>query len=334
MSKINDSAIIDDQMIETLTEYVSFHRMNVFFGTVCFSLNILLFAVFLSAPALRRKHRNKILMILGLADTFNTLAILFMGKNRVELYTDIIENRVIYVKTAWECAIEPWLILRGIGDIWPPVVQMIIGIQRALAVFTPIWFHKHGRNRSTFLFFSTLLILFPAQITGYVIAYLNRDVYVQYFCGRKEAFGRDYASFIYGINLFGYLFSFGLNCITMKKASSTVNKLVQKQIYNVRYSLVISFISFILVSIPNAISLFSIHVWEVDSLIAKPSTYFTCINSGINIFVYLALNTEFRNQFRVMFCVKKRVGTFGEAEKYTVKSNGEIDAVQFHSTVR
>lgn len=34
-----------------------------------------------------------------------------------------------------------------LGDIWPPVVQMVIGIQRALAVFAPIWFHKNGRNR-------------------------------------------------------------------------------------------------------------------------------------------------------------------------------------------
>lgn len=54
-------------------------------------------------------------MILGLADTFNTLAILFMGKNRVELYTEVIQTEELPIRTAWQCALEPWLILRGIG---------------------------------------------------------------------------------------------------------------------------------------------------------------------------------------------------------------------------
>ncbi|CAP24169.2 Protein CBG02329 [Caenorhabditis briggsae] len=308
-------SIVTDKLLEDLHDYVSIHRMNVFFGAICFSLNIVLFSVFLSSPTLRKKHRNRILMILGLADTFNTLAILFMGKNRVELYTEVIQTHHFPTRTAWQCAIEPWLILRGIGDIWPPVVQMVIGIQRALAVFTPIWFHKTGRNRSSFLFGSTLFILLPTLLIGFVIAYINRDVKVIYWCGRKAAFGTDYATFIYIINIFGYFFSFLINCITMIKASSTINRLVRRQIINVRYSLVISFISFVLVSIPNSISILQVHFEEVVKFVSKPSTYFTCINSGINIFVYLLLNAEFRHQFKYLFCNRKRVVTYGEVEK-------------------
>ncbi|CAB3405596.1 unnamed protein product [Caenorhabditis bovis] len=311
---------VDEDFVIELHDYVSFHRMNVFFGAVCFALNVVLFSVFLSSPTMRKKHRNRILMILALADTSNTLAIFFMGKNRVELYTEIIHTHEIPIRTAWQCALEPWLILRGIGDIWPPIIQMVIGIQRSLAVFTPIWFHKHGKNRSTFLICSTLCILLPTLLIGFIIAYMNRKKQVIYYCGRKAAFGKDYATFIYIINIFGYLFSFAINCITMIKASSTINKLVRRQIYKVRYSLVISFLSFILVSIPNAISLFSVHFKEVNSFIAKPSTYFTCVNSGINIFVYIALNTEFRHQFKYLFCNKKHVVTHSEFERSKSKS--------------
>ncbi|CAI2337579.1 unnamed protein product [Caenorhabditis sp. 36 PRJEB53466] len=314
MNTTRDRDCVTAQLIEDLHDYVSFHRMNVFFGAICFSLNIVLFSVFLSSPTLRKKHRNRILMILGLADTFNTLAILFMGKNRVELYTEIIQTHHLPIRTAWQCALEPWLILRGIGDIWPPVVQMVIGIQRALAVFAPIWFHKNGRNRSSFLFGSTLVILLPTLL-------------VLYYCGRKAAFGKDYATFIYIMNIFGYLFSFLINCITMIKASSTINKLVRRQIINVRYSLVISFISFVLVFIPNAISILSVHFEDVVSFILKPSTYFTCVNSGINIFVYLSLNAEFRHQFKYLFCNKKRVVTYGEAEKASKTRHHQVDLV-------
>lgn len=69
---------------------------------------------------------------------------------------------------------------------------MVIGIQRALAVFAPIWFHKNGRNRfenndiavgikflrSSFLFASTLVILLPTLLIGFVIAYRKRNVKV------------------------------------------------------------------------------------------------------------------------------------------------------------
>lgn len=53
------------------------------------------------------------------------------------------------------------------------------------------------------------------------------------------------------------------------------SRLVRRQIINVRYSLVISFISFILVSIPNAISIMSVYFEEVfPSLLSHPNPRF------------------------------------------------------------
>ncbi|CAD6192528.1 unnamed protein product [Caenorhabditis auriculariae] len=130
---------------------------------------------------------------------------------------------------------------------------------------------------------------------GFFEAFSRRSEKAMYYCGRKAAFGKNYGVFIYLVNIFCYLFSFVINVCTIMAATSTINKLVRRQIYKVRYNLVVSFLSFVLVSIPNGISLCSAWIQEVADFIAKPSTYFTCVNSGINIFIYLLLNAEFRD---------------------------------------
>ncbi|ETN79951.1 hypothetical protein NECAME_09488 [Necator americanus] len=49
---------------------------------------------------------------------------------------------------------------------------------------------------------------------------------------------------------------------------------------------------------------------KVADAIAKPSTYTTCINSAINIFVYLVLYKEFRDEFmRIVLRINKDNGT-------------------------
>ncbi|CAD6192526.1 unnamed protein product [Caenorhabditis auriculariae] len=138
---------VDSNFTASLPEIVSYHRVNSIIGAVCTILNIPLLLIFLTSPKLRHKHRNRILITLCVADTFNTLSIYFMGQNRVDLYSSVITFRQIPIRTSWDCALEPWLFLRTIGDIWPPTIQMVIGIERAAAVFVPVWFHKNGRNR-------------------------------------------------------------------------------------------------------------------------------------------------------------------------------------------
>ncbi|CAB3405435.1 unnamed protein product [Caenorhabditis bovis] len=65
----------------------------------------------------------------------------------------------------------------------------------------------------------------------------------------------------------------------------------------IRNFLVVSLLSFVLVSIPNSISLFSEHFGKVADLISKPATWLSCLNSGVNILVYIALIDEVRHQF-------------------------------------
>ncbi|XGW10837.1 hypothetical protein V3C99_012384 [Haemonchus contortus] len=98
------------------------------------------------------------------------------------------------------------------------------------------------------------------------------------------------------MNIFGYLSGFILGCIAYCKSLYLVESREQKM--RIRYVLMVSALSIVLVSIPNGISLFAQYIAEVADAIAKPSTYLACASSSINIFVYLALNREFRTEFK------------------------------------
>ncbi|CAB3405437.1 unnamed protein product [Caenorhabditis bovis] len=294
---MNQSEPVDDEFVEDLYDTIVYHRINMLVAAFIFALNLLLFAVLLSNPTMYRKPKNQVLIILGMADTMNTISIFFMGWNRVALYTRVVNTHQIPVRTNWQCAMEPWLVLRGIGDVWPPIVQMIFVVQKCAAVFAPVWYFQHFKNGSIVLFASSLAVLAVSLLVGFVGVFLKESKKAKYYCGRKAAFGTDYATFIYAINILGYFLSFVINCVNLVKVYVTSNKRVRRQMKNVRYFLVISFLSFVLVSIPNAISLFSAHFEQAANFISKPSTWFSCANSGINIFVYLSLNPEFRQQF-------------------------------------
>ncbi|VDO57693.1 unnamed protein product, partial [Haemonchus placei] len=181
----------------------------------------------------------------------------------------VIDTLSIPIRTPWECAVEPWIIFRGYGDLWPPVVQFAMGIDRCMAVFDPILVHPCHFLTVPSHFFLSSFAYFQAK----------------YWCGRKASFGEIYASFIYVMNIFGYLSGFILGCIAYCKSLYLVES-------RIRYVLMVSALSIVLVSIPNGISLF------VADAIAKPSTYLACASSSINIFVYLALNREFRTEFK------------------------------------
>ncbi|KAK6737440.1 hypothetical protein RB195_019877 [Necator americanus] len=230
-----------------------------------------------------------------------------MGLNRVLLYTEVIDTLSIPIRAALECAIEPWLILRGYGDLWPPTVQFAMGIDRCIAVFNPISYSKSPLKRRGVFFFLTIFAVTCELSVGYFISWSRRFVKVKYWCGRKAAFGEFYASFVYGSNILCYLLAFSLTVIAYFKSQYWMDSdSGKKQLARIRYQLIISILSIILISIPNGVSLFAQYISNVADAIAKPSTYTTCINSAINIFVYLVLYKEFRDEFmRIVLRINK-----------------------------
>ncbi|ETN79953.1 hypothetical protein RB195_019881 [Necator americanus] len=288
---------VNSSFIIGMDDVVVYHKVNTILGAAVTLVNVLLLFVFCTSSSLRRK--SEVLIALCAADGVNCFSISLMGLNRVLLYTKIIETLTIPIRTSWECAVEPWLITRGFGDLWPPTVQIAMAIDRCLAVFNPISYRKSSFKRNGVFFLLTISIVTCELLVGYFIAWTRRLVKVKYWCGRKAAFGDFFASFLYASNIVCYLLAFTLTLMAYFKSQYWMDKnSSREQLVRIRYLLMISILSIILISIPNGISLFYQYISHVANAIAKPSTYLTCVNSGINIFVYLVFYKEFRDEFK------------------------------------
>ncbi|KAK5973001.1 hypothetical protein GCK32_017912 [Trichostrongylus colubriformis] len=131
---------VNKSITERMDNVIAFHKVNAILGAIGCIINLILLFIFLISPTLRRKC--EIPIVLCLADCINTFSVMLMGINRVQLYTEIVETLSIPVPTAWECALQPWIIFRGYGALWPPTVQVAMGIDRCVAVFNPIHYNK------------------------------------------------------------------------------------------------------------------------------------------------------------------------------------------------
>uniref|UniRef100_A0A7E4V4B8 G_PROTEIN_RECEP_F1_2 domain-containing protein n=1 Tax=Panagrellus redivivus TaxID=6233 RepID=A0A7E4V4B8_PANRE len=93
---------------------VAYHTVNTALGAVCAVIAGINLIIFLGSPKFRRVY--KMLTVLAIADLLNTIAMMFMGINRVQMYSAVLETLSIPIRTSWDCAIEPWLWLKGIGE--------------------------------------------------------------------------------------------------------------------------------------------------------------------------------------------------------------------------
>ncbi|KAF8361338.1 hypothetical protein PRIPAC_88261, partial [Pristionchus pacificus] len=145
------------------------------------------------------------------------------------------------------------------GDLWPPIIQVIMGLERVVAVFKPVYFKAKSHKRSFWTISFSVLFVVASLAVGFIIAWLNRASKVKYYCGRKAAFSNSYGTFIYVTNVVGYAGGFILNCIAYCKVKTfTSMNEKNRNMARLRYYIVISFISTVLVSIPNLISLTSV----------------------------------------------------------------------------
>ena len=179
------------------------------------------------------------------------------------------------------------------------MIQTLIGAERLIAVRAPIWYRSHRQLRIPSIVATGLFCIIALSIS-FAIAYTNRDdSRVPYYCGRKAAFTHYIGTFVYIFIVVGYVIAFGCNSFAYSIASKqriNSSQIRARQLGKIRCLLIISFVSVILVSIPNLISLTSSWIRHVDDVISKPAVWATCINASINVFVYLLLNEEFRRQ--------------------------------------
>ncbi|GMR39247.1 hypothetical protein PMAYCL1PPCAC_09442 [Pristionchus mayeri] len=185
-----------------------------------------------------------------------------------------------------------------------------MGLERAVAVYKPVYFKLTKKKRSFWTISVSILFVVVSLSVGFIIAWLNQAAKVKYYCGRKAAFSNRYASFIYVSNVVGYASGFVFNCIAYCKAKTLISKSDKNtNMTRLRYYIVIACMSTVLVSIPNIIALADVIFGKIADAISKPSVWATSVNSGLNFFVYFALNLEFRK--RVLQLIGRGVRSSG-----------------------
>ncbi|KAF8355941.1 hypothetical protein PRIPAC_97564 [Pristionchus pacificus] len=225
--------------LEDLQGEAMSNQCLIYVGALCACINIPLLFVFLTSRQFR--GRFQLLITLAIADFVNCLSIMAQGLQRSSILLDVIETSLMPIKSPFDCVGEYWLMLREVGGLWAPMVQIIMGLERVLAVFKPAWYNRTYNTR--------------------------------------------------------YAIGFLLNLISYCKVRTFMSKTEKnRNLARLRCYLVISAMSTVLVSIPNLINLASTIFERIADEIANAANWATAINSGMNFFVYLALNEEFRNR--------------------------------------
>uniref|UniRef100_A0AC35EU04 G-protein coupled receptors family 1 profile domain-containing protein n=1 Tax=Panagrolaimus sp. PS1159 TaxID=55785 RepID=A0AC35EU04_9BILA len=230
------------------------------------------------------------------------LGIILEATDRRALFLEVTETRKVPTKNSREC-ITFWVMFQTIADFWGPIIEVIMGLERFCAVIYPGIFYKlfsESSIRSTAV--STMLALICILIpVG--ISIISPTPNVRYSCGRKAAFSVQFGTIDYCTNVFGYLAALFFNLIATIKASFLRQS--QKHMQKLKCYTGISLLSTILISIPNLLSIINANFSKLPDWVMTPAILMACVNCGLNFFVYLFFNSEFRRRFFLIFTCGK-----------------------------
>ncbi|CAI5441349.1 unnamed protein product [Caenorhabditis angaria] len=302
---VSSDGPLDNATIASYEDLIGLHIVNTSLGAISTLVNILLLVIFLSYRPFRTRY--VLLILLNMGDLINSMAIVLMGLNRVELYSEVIETKQMPQRYPIDCALELWLIMKLIGDILIPVATFWMGVERLVAILYPIFYRFSVDGKAVKYLvvpgISIFFVICSIAVAFYLSFMEGTDHFAQFHCGRKAAFGQGFGVFIYVCNITCNVAATVFATAAYFKALklSKTQPRMQRQVNVIRYYLLITVLSTLLVSLPNAIALFQIYVEKVSDLLSKPAYWMQTINSGIHFFVYLALNKEFRGRTLRMF---------------------------------
>ncbi|XGW07266.1 hypothetical protein V3C99_010451 [Haemonchus contortus] len=290
---------INSSIAHRFEDRINYHLVNTSLGVLCFGINLILLGIFLGYRPFRTRYVLLIQLCAG--DLIYSLAVILSGLHRIRIYTDAYRTYTIPFRTTRECALQLWLLLKLIGDLFIPVTIFWMGIERFIAISFPLFYRMKvdGKPLKSIVvpFLSAIFVLTASAYAVTLAVYNDRPA--NYHCGRKVTFGEGFSTFVYVTNIFCNVVSTLLNAAAYIKAKQKTKKNVQqaqRQAHIIRYYLLISLLSTVLVSLPNTIALFQVYVQSVSDVISKPSVWMQTINSGIHLFVYLILNRDFRHR--------------------------------------
>ncbi|KAK6057100.1 hypothetical protein COOONC_05386, partial [Cooperia oncophora] len=281
-----------------LEDRVNYHIVNTTLGVACLAINLVLLGIFLGYRPFRTRYVLLIQLCVG--DLIYSLAVILSGLHRIRVYTDAYQTHIIPVRTTKECALQLWLQLKLIGDLFIPVTIFWMGIERFLALWFPLFYRMNIDGKPIKLVMVPLVsaVFVAVSLIYAVTTAVYADHPTHYHCGRKATFGEGFSTFVYITNIFCNVLSTLLNAAAYVKARTMTKNVQQakRQAHIIRYYLLISVLSTVLVSLPNTIALFQVYVKSVSDVISKPAVWMQTINSGIHLFVYLILNRDFRQR--------------------------------------
>uniref|UniRef100_A0A914V1W6 G-protein coupled receptors family 1 profile domain-containing protein n=1 Tax=Plectus sambesii TaxID=2011161 RepID=A0A914V1W6_9BILA len=298
MSQANVTLTFEQMYGHALRAYVLYWVI----GGIAIFTNIIIVIIFSSSSLLRVKYQ--LLIALAIGDLINGVAFVFSGVTKQRIILSM-TSKTVMMWPAWSCTTESYPGLLILGAQWPACVTLLLGLERFAAVHFPIWYkvNINGKARFKMVVFSvvfSLVSLGVAFAQSYIFFGKN---YAYSLCTISGAFGKYYTTWNYIVTVFVHLFAFGLNASAFLSAysksrltKSGLNTVVSKEIALVRLMLSISFVSTLLISIPNIILWGQSWFWNIGG---NPLGYLYvsfCASSVINIIIYIFFNREFRTQ--------------------------------------
>ncbi|KAK6733368.1 hypothetical protein RB195_017235 [Necator americanus] len=272
--------------------HISFCFYEVF-GAIGIIPNILLLFVLLAHRSYRKDYKLPILLCI--ADATNCLAILTLGVHSVTIYTTAIRDKIVPEETSLSCALSAPVYLRNIGNVMSPLVHGAIAFDRFICVKYPLWYRSNIATRQLLLPLVVVVAVLLFLPIGFYLAFLRRNSGpVKFFCGRRASFGNFYTMIIYVVLVFGYFLAFLSNVFSfiLVRTGRSRNASLARSL---KIAVIVSFVSFLLISVPNASSFLDI-INPISPLTLQISTYLSVIAYSINLFLYIALSPEFRHR--------------------------------------
>ncbi|KJH45853.1 hypothetical protein DICVIV_08081 [Dictyocaulus viviparus] len=281
-------------------------------------------------------HTPLLVIQLTIAKLIYSLGSIYTSSDKVYIFSKVLNSRKYSLKTTVSCIFHIGLQMKTCGlivqsvahrsgdvrgedlshgNIFIPLTILWMGIERLISIMFPLFYRvrvdgKPLRYFSAFLSGIVVLIIF---IFALLRAYnINNPTILH--CGRQLTYGKSIAAFIYSVNICCTTASTLLSALAYVKAKTMIRKKSRQKVIQldvIRFYLLISLLSTLLICIPSGKSMYMAYGGEVHVAISRSLDWLQTFNSGIDFFVYILSNKEIRQRGLYLLqkskSIKKRV---------------------------
>uniref|UniRef100_A0A914X1Y8 G-protein coupled receptors family 1 profile domain-containing protein n=1 Tax=Plectus sambesii TaxID=2011161 RepID=A0A914X1Y8_9BILA len=279
---------------ESYASSLALYQLYIYASIPAVVSNAVCIAVFLSRQELRSKYPMFVTLTIG--DLLTGLGSLLAGVYRTRLILDNDYNK----RTSFECLRNSWPHFYIIGGQISAFIMLLMGIERIMAVYKPLFYKKHATVRLRLIVIGCcVLAAFVSLLIGYLCSYLNSDQCVIATCSILNTTGRLYSDYN-SIVIIGFpIFALILNIMTFVGAKKSIsNASTLAEWHKVLLTLTICTCSVLLIAVPNFLLWGYRRYW---SPVFMPYLFIAfCCYSTINLFVYFIMKADFRRQLIFM----------------------------------